>query len=93
MQPAAETAPVSKVALWSGRILSVLLGLLRVIDGVMKLIKPQDVVKATVELGYPESTILPIGVAALVSALLYLIPRTSMLGAILLTGTLVPLRS
>jgi hypothetical protein len=46
------------------------------------------VVKATVELGYPENTILPIGVVLVICTFLYLIPKTSVLGAILLTGYL-----
>ena len=58
-------------------------------DGVMKLMKPDVVVKATVqELGYPESDIVGIGVLLLACTLLYVIPRTSILGAILLTGYL-----
>ena len=58
------------------------------VDGVMKLFKPPIVVQATVELGYPESVIVGLGVTLLTSTLLYLIPRTSMLGAILLSGYL-----
>jgi len=57
-------------------------------DGVMKLFKPDFVVKATRELGYPESEIAGIGVALLFCTLLYVFPRTSILGAILLTGYL-----
>ena len=58
------------------------------VDGVMKLFKPPIVVEATVELGYPESVIVGLGVTLLTSTLLYLIPRTSILGAILLSGYL-----
>jgi hypothetical protein len=54
----------------------------------MKLFKPPFVVQATVHLGYPESAIVGIGVALLVSTLLYLMPRTSIPGAVLLTGYL-----
>ena len=54
----------------------------------MKLVKPEPVVKATVELGYPESVIMTIGIVLLVCVILYVIPRTSVLGAILLTGYL-----
>jgi len=52
----------------------------------MKLFKPPVVIQATVQLGYPESIIVGIGIALL--AFLYVIPRTSILGAILLTGYL-----
>jgi hypothetical protein len=58
------------------------------LDGVMKLFKPAFVVTETVRLGYPESTIVPLGIVLTVSALLYLVPRTTVLGAILLTGYL-----
>jgi hypothetical protein len=58
------------------------------VDGAMKLVKPEFVVKATVELGYAESVILPLGVVLVACTILYLIPRTAVLGAILLTGYL-----
>ena len=54
----------------------------------MKLLKPAMVVKATRDLGYPESDIVGIGIVLLACTLLYLFPRTSVLGAILLTGYL-----
>jgi hypothetical protein len=72
--------------LWTGRILSALIVLLMLLDGVMKLRKPPFVVEATTKLGYPESTIVGIGIAALLSTILYAIPQTAFLGAILLTG-------
>ena len=88
MQSATQTAPVSKARLWAGRILSVLPALFLLVDGAMKLVKPEPVVKATVELGYAETVIVPLGVVLLASTILYLIPRTAVLGAILLTGYL-----
>jgi DoxX-like family len=88
MQPATQTAPVSKGMLWTGRILSILAALFLLMDGVGKLIKPAPVVEATVQLGYPESVILGLGIVLIASTLLYLIPRTSVLGAVLLTGYL-----
>jgi hypothetical protein len=84
----AHTAPVSKGRLWAGRVISALPALFLLMDGVMKLIKPDFVVQATVQLGYPESVILGLGVVLLVCTVLYLIPGTSVLGAILLTGYL-----
>ena len=57
-------------------------------DGIMKLIKPAPVVKATMELGYPETVIIGLGIALLAGVLLYVFPRTAILGAILLTGYL-----
>ena len=54
----------------------------------MKLFKPPFVVEATLQLGYPESAVIGIGVVLLLCTLFYVIPRTSILGAILLTGYL-----
>ena len=88
MQSATQTVPVSNKMLWAGRITSALPALFLLADGVMKLVKPEPVVKATVELGYAESVILPLGVVLLACTILYLIPRTAVLGAILLTGYL-----
>jgi hypothetical protein len=78
----------SKGTLWAGRIISGLPVLFLLVDGAMKLVKPAPVVEATVGLGYPESVIVPIGVVLIVCTILYLIPKTSVLGAILLTGYL-----
>ena len=74
--------------LWTGRVLSTLAVLFFVLDGVMKLFKPSFVVSATIGLGFPESEIVGIGVALLICTALYAIPRTSILGAVLLTGYL-----
>jgi hypothetical protein len=74
--------------IWASRILTALSILFLLMDGSMKLFKPPFVVEATVRLGYPESTIVGIGVALLVCTILYVIPRTAILGAILLTGYL-----
>jgi hypothetical protein len=81
-------APVSKGRLWTGRIMSGLPVLFLLMDGVMKLMKPEFVVKATLQLGYPENVIVGLGIVVLVCVILYVIPRTAVLGAILLTGYL-----
>ena len=88
MQVDIQTVPVSKKMLWAGRIMSALPALFLLVDGVMKLMKPAVVVQATVQLGYPESVILGLGIALLASTILYLVPPTSVLGAILVTGYL-----
>jgi hypothetical protein len=85
---ATQKAPVSKGRLWAGRIMSALPVLFLLMDGVMKLMKPDFVVKATIQLGYPESVIFGLGIVVLVCVILYVIPRTAVLGAILLTGYL-----
>jgi len=77
---------ISKKAVWTGRILSGLAVLFFLIDGGMKLFKPPVVVEATRQLGYPESEIVGIGIVLLTCTLPYVIPRTSILGAILLTA-------
>jgi len=79
---------VAKKWLWAGRILSFLPALFLLFDGVMKLIKPAFVVEATVRLGYSERVIFGLGVVLVACTLIYLIPRTAILGAILLTGYL-----
>lgn len=79
---------ISKSRLWTGRALGMLAVLFLVMDGGMKLFKPPFVVQATIQLGYPESTIVGIGIALLISTALYVIPRTSVFGAILLTAYL-----
>ena len=72
----------------TGWALSILAILLLLVDGFAKLIKPEPVIQATLQLGYPESTITTIGVLAIICAIIYAIPRSAFLGAILLTGFL-----
>ncbi len=88
MQSATQTAPVSKKKLWAGRIMSALPVLLLLFSGVMKLMKPAPVVQGFAHFGYPESLALSIGILELACTVVYVIPRTSVLGAILLTGYL-----
>ena len=83
-----ETTGISRTRLWTGRTLSGLAALFCLMDGGMKLFKPRVVVEATLQLGYPESAIVGIGMALLACTILYLIPRTAILGAVLLTGYL-----
>ena len=73
---------------WTGRALSGLAVLFFLFDGGMKLFKPPVVVESTLQLGYPESAIIGIGAVLLACTLLYVIPRTAILGAVLLTGYL-----
>jgi hypothetical protein len=88
MQTVAQTTSVSKKAVWAGRIISWLPALFLLLDAVFKLIKPAPGVEATVLLGYPEGVIVGLGIVLLLCTILYLIPITSVLGAILLTGYL-----
>ena len=76
--------------LWAGRILSGLAIAMFLLDGAMKLIAPAPVIEATTALGWPADakTLVLLAVLLLGSTLLYAIPKTAMLGAILLTGYL-----
>ena len=85
-----QTTPVSSGALWTGRVLSGFIILFMIFDGVIKL-PPLDVVTQTmVPLGWPADVNVArlLGVIGLISTALYALPRTSVLGAILLTGYL-----
>ena len=83
-----DISPTPKWMLWTGRVLSTLLSLFMLLDAGMKLAKPEFIVKATVETGFSESVIFPLGVVLLTCTLLYMLPATNVLGAILLTGYL-----
>ena len=74
--------------IWAGRILSVLTALFMLLDGVMKIVKPSQVLEANVRLAYPLSALSGIGIVLIACTVIYLFPRTSILGAILLTGYL-----
>ena len=83
-----QTAPISSGALWTGRGLSAIIVLFMIFDGVIKL-PPLDVVTQTmVPLGWPADPNVArlLGIIGLVSTALYALPRTSVLGAILLTA-------
>jgi hypothetical protein len=90
MPTIAEKPPVSKPALWLGRVLSGLVILFRLFDGAIKLV-PWPVVTETMDrIGYGSSETLArsLGIITIVCTVLYAIPPTSILGAILLTGYL-----
>ena len=80
-------APAKKRS-WAGIVISAIPTLFLLMDAIGKFVKPEAVVTGTVELGYPESVILPLGIVLLICTILYAIPKTSVLGAILLTGYL-----
>lgn len=84
----ADIQTTSKGRLWAGRIIGGLPALFLLMDAIMKLVKPPFVVAETVRIGYPESSIVGLGVVLLACTILYLVPKTSVLGAILLTGYL-----
>ncbi len=79
---------MTKTQLWGGRILSGIPILFLLMDAGMKIAKAKVAVDGTKELGYPEESIVPMGIVLLLSTILYAVPRTSFVGAILLTGYL-----
>src|SRR5712692_4212955 len=79
---------VSKKGLWAGRVLSGLVVLFLIPDGIIKFIKPAPVVDAFAHLGLPLSLANTIGILLLICTAIYVFPRTAVLGAILLTGYL-----
>ncbi len=83
-----QSAPVSKGMLWTGRIMSALPVLMLLFSGIMKLVKPAPVVEEFARLGYGENLALGLGIVEIACTVVYVIPRTSVLGAILLTGYL-----
>jgi len=83
-----QTAHVSTKKLWAGWIITGLPVLFLLFDGIIHLLNIAPVVEASTQLGYPVSLAPAIGVLELVCLVLYVIPRTSVLGAVLLTGYL-----
>jgi hypothetical protein len=81
-------APASTRARRTGRVLSGIAILFLAFDASVKLLKPPFAVDATTQLGYPESLIVPLGVIQAVCLIVYAIPRTSVLGAVLWTAYL-----
>jgi hypothetical protein len=79
--------PLNKMHL-AGKIISGLCIVFLLLDAVMKVIKDPRSMEGSVQLGWPADAVQAIGIALLVSTVLYLIPRTAILGAILLTGYL-----
>jgi DoxX-like family len=88
MQSETTAVPTSKKKFWAGVLLSALAVLFLLFDSVIKLLKIAAVVESFARLGYPDDLARGIGTLELVCLVLYLVPRTSVLGAILLTGFL-----
>lgn len=86
-QTSTSTA-VSSKRLWAGRILNGLTVLFLLFDSGIKIFNLAPAVQGTVGLGYAASAVVPIGIVLLLCTLLYVVPRTAILGALLLTGYL-----
>jgi hypothetical protein len=74
--------------LWTSRILQTLLTLFLLFDATAKLLRLAPVLQATARVGYADGSIVPLGVVLLVCVVLYVVPRTAVLGAALLTAWL-----
>ena len=88
MSSPAQTAPPTTKMLWAGRITTAIPAFLLLLSGVMKLLMLAPVMQAFAHFGYPESVIRPIGLLEIACTVVYLFPRTAVLGAILMTGYL-----
>lgn len=84
----ARPRPASRRAVLAGRCLSGFAALFLAFDASMKLTQNPMAVQGTTELGYPGDVVLPLGVIQLICLVVYLIPRTAPLGAVLWTGYL-----
>ena len=80
------TASVSNKMLWAGRITSALPVLMLLMSAVMKFVQSEDVLKGFTSLGWPTDLAIALGIVELTCTLIYAIPQTAVLGAILLTG-------
>ena len=83
-----QTAAPSKVMLWTGRVLTALVVLFLIMDGAMKFMDLEIVRTTTIKLGWPVALNPLIGTIELVCLVLYAVPRTAVLGAVLMTGLL-----
>jgi len=88
IHPTAFPVDLSRKAVITGRVLSGIAVLFLLFDAIGKLLRPVAVIEGTTQLGWPASVILPLGIIQAVCLILYLLPRTSFLGAILWTGYL-----
>ena len=85
---ASSPAPISKSRLITGYILSCLPALMLLMGAYMNITQPEEIVKQTIEMGYTQEVMLPLGIVCIVIAVLLVIPRTALIGALLLTAYL-----
>ncbi len=83
-----QSAPISRGRMWTSIILSAIPVAMLVMSATMKLIKHPQAIEGMPHLGYPMHLLTPLGILELTCTILYVIPQTSVLGAILLTGYL-----
>ncbi len=83
-----STSTPSKGILWTGRIISGICILFLLFDAAMKIIRERHTIEASARIGWPAGAIQPTGIVLLLCTILYILPRTATLGAILLTAYL-----
>ncbi len=83
-----RTSSASKSTLWIGRVMSALPVFFVLMGSVMKLMRLPAVIEGAAHAGLPERLIIPVGIIEMTCVVLYLIPQTAVLGAILMTGLL-----
>lgn len=88
MESNTPSAPISKKLLWTSYVLSALPILMLLFSSCMKLLRPPQLAEGFTHLGWPVSYALGLGLLELGCTVLYILPRTAVLGAILLTGYL-----
>ncbi len=79
---------VGKKRLMAGYVLTGLVALFLTFDTILKVLRLAPAIQGTTALGYPADAVLPIGMVELVCLVLYLVPQTAVLGAVMLTGYL-----
>jgi DoxX-like family len=88
MENTPQAPLVSKKMIWAGRIMSAVPALMLALSAVMKFTKPPQVVEGFTHFGFPTGMIVGLGVVELLCAIIYVIPSTAVLGAILSTAYL-----
>ncbi|MDP1677826.1 MAG: DoxX family protein [Bacteroidota bacterium] len=88
MSSSSENVLISKPKLWMSYALSGIAVLFMVFDTGIKVLRESHAVEGTIQLGYPDSSVVTIGIIEAICLLLYIIPRTSVLGVVLMTGYL-----
>ncbi len=83
-----QASSLAPVLYWTGATVTALVVLFLVFDGVTKIIRVAPVVEASQQLGVPNDSLVAIGVVLIVCTVVYVVPSTAIVGAILLTGYL-----
>lgn len=84
----AKTLPTPRWMVWSGMTVSLLAILFLIFDSVIKVLTMAPAVEATTQLGYGTELVMGIGILELACLVIYIIPQTALLGAVLMTGYL-----